>query len=225
MWSLLKDLGSSKKCKTKIINIGLKISDSICFDKLKVATQFNKFFCSIAENLVNKLPPIKGKYDFNFLKKFYNDKSILTEELVFTTVSEEKVLQMLLSLNSHKATGLDGLPAKFLIDSAAVIVKPITYIINLSIKSGEFPDDLKRAKVVPIYKKKEKTEPGNYRPVSILSIISKVFEKIICEQFSEFLESNKYLYELQSGFRSSYSTDSCLIHLSDHILKQQDKGH
>ena len=76
-----------------------------------------------------------------------------------------------------------------------------------------------------IYKKKAKTEAGNYRPVSALSIISKIIEKIACEQLTEYLDSNNLLYELQSGFRSSFSTDSCLIHLSDFIRKQQDKGH
>ena len=139
-------------------------------------------------------------------------------------VSEEKVLHILTSLNSCKATGLDGLPAKFIIDSAESIVGPLAYIVNLSIWSGVFPDDRKRAKIVPIYKKKAKTEPGNYRPVSVLSVISKVLERIICEQLTDYIEKHDYLYELQSGFCSFYSTDSCLIHLSDHILKNQDKG-
>ena len=131
---------------------------------------------------------------------------------------------VLTSLNSCKATGLDGLPAKFIIDSVESIVEPLAYIVNLSIRSGVFPDDLKRAKIVPIYKKKAKTEPGSYRPVSVLSVISKVLERVICEQLTDYIEKHDYLYELQSGFRSSYSTDSCLIHLSDHILKNQDKG-
>ena len=94
----------------------------------------------------------------------------------------------------------------------------------MSIESGVFPDDLKRAKIVPIYRNNAKTEPGNYQPVSVLSILSKVLERVICEQLNDFIEKHDYLYELQSGFRSSYSTDSCLIHLSDHILKKQDKG-
>ena len=127
-------------------------------------------------------------------------------------------MKLLTGLNSCKAAGLDGLPAKFIIDSAESIVKPLTYIVNLSIESGVFPDDLKRAKIVPIYKKKAKTEPGNYQLVSVLSIMSKVMERVICEQLNDFIEKHDY-----HGFRSSYSTDSCLIHLSDHILKQ-DKG-
>ena len=94
----------------------------------------------------------------------------------------------------------------------------------MSIELGVFPDDLKRAKIVPIYKKNAKTDPGNYQPVSVLNILSKVLERVICEQLNDFIEKHDYLYELQSGFRSSYSTDSCRIHLLDHILKQQDKG-
>ena len=80
-----------------------------------------------------------------------------------------------------------------------------------------FPDDLKRAKIVSIDKKKAKTEPGNYRPVLVLSVISKVLEKVVCEELTDYIEKHDYLYELQSGFHSSYSTDSCLIHLLDHI--------
>ena len=210
-----------------IKNIGLKIKDTICFDKLTVATHFNNFFSSIAENLVKKLPPVRGKFDFKFVSNFYRDKCEFTEELSFKGVSEEKVLHILTILtilNSCKATGLDGLPAKFIIDSAESIVRPLAYIVYLSIRSGLFPDDLKRAKILPIYKKKAKTEPGNYRPVSVFSVISKVLERVVCEQLTDYIEKHDYLYELQSGFRSSYSTDSCLIHLSDHILKNQDNG-
>ena len=223
LWRVLQDLGCSKKCKTKETNIGLNIDNSICFDKVKVATHFNNFFSDIAGNLVDKLPPIIGKYGYDFVKKFYQDKvSMLGGGFSFTPVSKEHVLKMLIGLNSHKATGLDGMPARFIIDSANIICKPLCHIVNLSIQSGEFPCDIKKAKITPIYKKKAKTEAGNYRPVSVLSIISKIIEKIACEQLTEYLDSNSLLYELQSGFRSSFSTDSCLIHLSDFIRKQQD---
>ena len=226
LWRVLQDLGCSKKCKTKETSIGINIDNSICFDKVKVATHFNSFFSDIAGNLVDKLPPIIGKYGYDFVKKFYLDKvSMLVGDFSFTPVSQEHVHKMLIGLNSHKATGLDGMPARFIIDSADIICKPLCHIVNLSIQSGEFPCDIKKAKITPIYKKKAKTEAGNYRPVSVLSTISKIIEKIACEQLTEYLDSNRLLYELQSGFRSSFSTDSCLIHLSDFIRKQQDKGY
>ena len=102
-------LGCSKKCKTKETNIGLNIDNSICFDKVKVATHFNNFFSDIAGNLVDKLPPIIGKYGYDFVKKFYQDKvSMLVSDYSFTPVSKEHVLKMLIGLNSYKATGLAG---------------------------------------------------------------------------------------------------------------------
>ena len=71
------------------------------------------------------------------------------------------------------------MPAKFIKEAAPIIAKPLTHVINLSILSGEVPSDMKSARVVPIYKKNCKTEAGNYRPVSILSVVSKILERII----------------------------------------------
>ena len=89
----------------------------------------------------------------------------------------------------------------------------------MSIISGLFPKVLKKATVIPIHKKNSKVEHGNSRPVSILSIISKIFERVVCEQLTDYLTCNNYLYELQSGFRQSISTESCLIHLSVSFFK------
>ena len=86
--------------------------------------------------------------------------------------------------------------------------KPLAYIMNLSIESGVFPDDLKGPKIVPIYKKNAKTEPGNYRPVSVVSIKNKVLKRVICEQLNDFIEKHDYLYVLPSDFCSFCSTDS-----------------
>ena len=80
------------------------------------------------------------------------------------------------------------------------------------------------ARIVPLYKKNSKTNVGNYRPISVLSVISKVFEKVVFMQLSDYLSENGLLYEFQSGFRSSYSTDTCLIHLTDYIKLENDKG-
>ena len=125
-----------------------------------------------------------------------------------------------MKINTCKSTGLDNLPAKFIKEAAPVICKPLTHIINLSIMSGYISSDMKNARVVPIYKKNSKTEVGNYRPVSILSVISKIFERIVYDQLEKYLKDESLLYEFQSGFRPSFSTDTCLIHLSDYIRKE-----
>jgi hypothetical protein len=109
-------------------------------------------------------------------------------------------------------------------DSATIIACPLTHIINLSLIQGVIPDDLKSARVVPLFKKNDKTEVGNYRPVSILCILSKIFERVVYDQIDSYLCDKNLLYKLQSGFRKQFSTDTCLIHLSDHIKFEMDKG-
>ena len=119
---------------------------------------------------------------------------------------------------------MDGKPARFVRDSASIIVCQLSHIINLSLIQGIVPDDLKSARAVPLFKKNDKTEVGNYRPVSILSIISKVFERVVYDQIQTYLDDRKLLYNFQSGFRPRFSTDTCPIHLTDFIKFQMDKG-
>ena len=83
---------------------------------------------------------------------------------------------------------------------------------------------MKLARVKPLYKKNSNLEVGNYRPVSILSIVSKILERAVYVQLENFLVDNNILYDYQSGFRRSYSTDTCLIHLLDHIKINNSLG-
>ena len=83
---------------------------------------------------------------------------------------------------------------------------------------------MKTARVAPLYKKNSKSEPGNYKPISILTVMSKILEKTVHKQLENYLKSEKLLYDYQSGFRNSYSTDSCLTHLTDQIRFDMDKG-
>ena len=81
---------------------------------------------------------------------------------------------------------------------------------NLSISRGVFPDTCRVSKLKPIYKKGKKTDPSNYRPISLLPIISKVIERIVHDQTNKFLSENNVLYNFQSGFRPNHSTNLCL---------------
>ena len=83
---------------------------------------------------------------------------------------------------------------------------------------------LKTARVKPLYKKNRNIDVGNYRPVSILSVVSKILEKAVYVQLESYLVENNIIYEYQSGFRSSFSTETCLIHLLDHIKMKNAKG-
>lgn len=109
-------------------------------------------------------------------------------------------------------------------DGAPRLASVITHIINLSIVNKSVPDDLKLAKIIPIYKKKSRLEVGNYRPVSILSCMSKILEKAVYIQVEQHLNSKNLIFQFQSGFRKSYSTETCLIHITDYIRTQISKG-
>ena len=140
------------------------------------------------------------------------------------SVSENSILTILKSTQISKAAGLDGLSGPFLKDGAKFLAKPISDLCNLSIKSEKFPDSCKVAKVRPLYKRGFLTQPCNYRPISLLPLISKVIEKVIHDQTSTFLNSKNLLYTYQSGFRKKHSTDFCFSYLNDKILKGFDKG-
>lgn len=225
VWKTLKSIGIPSKHRASSSNIGLKDRNEseINFDKQYVSNKFNNFFCSIASELVNKLPKVT-KFDSKCINEFYSNLGVKKDSFNFDLVSEDLILKKLLNINTSKATGHDLIDAKFVKDGGTEIVVPFTYIINLSINSATVPDDFKVAKVIPLYKKGDKNYEGNYRPVSVLPTLSKIFERIAYEQVSEYMKCNDLLYEYQSGFRETFSTDTAVINLTDTIRLNLDKG-
>ena len=104
------------------------------------------------------------------------------------------------------------------------MIDQLAVLFNLSFTSGSFPTILKTSKVTPIYKKDSKLECSNYRPISLLSNIDKILERIVYNRLYKFFEDNKLVYNLQFGFRQKHSTTHALIHLTEKICKQLDSG-
>ena len=151
-----------------------------------------------------------------YYKRFLNTEN---QKFTFSPTSEDEILKLLTDTNPEKAAGIDNLSGRFLKDGAVVLALPISKLCNLSMKRSKFPLDCKIAKLKPLYKKGSKTDPKNYRPVSLLPLVSKVIEKVIHNQTEIFLNKNKILYKYQSGFRKSFSTNSCLTLSTDKINK------
>ena len=123
--------------------------------------------------------------------KFYADKGVFPDSFSFSIVSEPQILKYLNNLSVNKATGLDEIPCRFIEDGAPIIVGPVTHIINLSLIQGVVPDDFKSARVVPLFKNNDNTVVGNYRPVSILNVLSENFERVVYDQVEyHFREKN-----------------------------------
>ena len=137
----------------------------------------NKTFSQTS--VVSKLPASLNVFGDAFVTQYYHAKCVFLNSYGLSLVTENKMLKYLNQLGVNKSTGLDGIPSRFVKDSASVITCPLTHIVNLSLIHGTVPDDLKSARVVPIFKKNDKTEVDNYRPVSVLCVISKVFERVV----------------------------------------------
>ena len=106
---------------------------------------------------------------------------------------------------------------------AEILALSLYNLVNLSIKKSVFPDHCKIAKLKPLFKKGSKSDSKNHRPISLLPVVSKIIETTIQIQTQEYLDKNGLLYKYQSGFRANFSTDSCLVQLTDFILRGMDK--
>ena len=122
-----------------------------------------------------------------------------------------EVHKLIDQLENNKATGLDKIPCKLFKLAVGIISPSLSCIFNRSIESGVFPDEWKSARVTHIFKKGVKTDPRNYRPISVLPVVAKIFEKAVYNQFYKFMSDNKLLCSSQSGFRSLHSTLTALL--------------
>ena len=191
---------------------------------LKLQIFLTTFLLQWQKKLVNKLPKRPICFVKQFLKEYYQEKCVVENSFNFSTVGEEKIENLLNGLTASKATGLDSLSVRFLKDGAEVIACPLAHIINLYLHSSQIPEDMKNARVVPLNKKQSKTEPGNCRPVSILSVTSKILERIVYNQLEHYLKEKNLLYKFQSDFRPYFSTGTYLTFLMDYIRSEMDFG-
>ena len=127
-------------------------------------------------------------------------------------------------LDNYAATGHEDIPAKTLKSCKHEISVPLTILWKWSMNTGEIPQDLKTEYITPIYKKGNKTDPANYRPISLTSHVTKIFERVIRTQLVDFLESNKLLSLTQHGFRKGRSCLTQLLQHYDSILRNLNEG-
>ena len=105
------------------------------------------------------------------------------------------------------------------------IVYPMFVIVNKSLNEGVFPDMMKLAEIFPLYKSKEHDKIVNYRPISLLIVLSKIVEKCVHKRQAEFMESNGIFYTSQHGFRKYDSTNSAMCELTENVVKSLDEGY
>lgn len=209
MWKLINSL-CTHKLNTQ--NVPSKIETlSGTYTKLNdICNCLNSFFSNIGFILANEIP--QTYHDSNAGRGLIENTNcaVLTD---FEPATTSEVIKIIDNLNANTSTGIDGISCKVLKCVKILIAPKLTHAINICLQLGYFPDSLKIAKVSPILKSGKATDPGNYRPISVLPIVSKVFEKIIYNRLDIYLKSINFLYDKQYGFRSKSNTLSACIDL------------
>ena len=171
-WALINSL-SGKKNKSSHIN-EIVVNNNTISDPTAIAEFFNDYFVNIGPKLPSEA---SRKFEEEGLPNNCSRSfSITDSSFCFLEISIENVSMTLRNLQANKSTGLDKIPAKILKLASGIIAPSLTFIFNLSLATGIYVDDWKRARVRPIYKSEDKRKCENYRPISVLPIISKVFE-------------------------------------------------
>lgn len=212
LWSAIKSITQTSK-KTQTAN------ELLCLESNPVRSinTINNYFVNVGKNLAESL--VMSNDAFVGREYIKSTKS----SFVFLETDEAEVESIITNLRSNCAVGIDGISTNVLKQFKATLVRPLTYIMNLCISTGVFPDHLKKALVHPIHKSGDKQNLQNYRPISVLSSLSKILERIMNKRLKGYLESNNLLSDRQYGFRNSRSTDNAVHDLTNYIAESLDK--
>ena len=236
-WKTVKPMFTEKNAKSsKII---LVENDEIVTDNRRNAEIMNDYFVNITDKLNIPEFPIETLPEnidvecidaidliiHNYIKHpsilKINEIVIHTRTFSFCKVNHSKIEKEILELNPKRATGPDAIPPKVVKDAFRVVKSPLTQLFNTTVEENHFPTNLKYADVSPHYKKDDNTNKENYRPISILPSISKIFERLMFQQVTSYVSN--LLSPYLCGFRKGYNTQHALLRLKNNLNKSLDK--
>lgn len=217
-WKTLNELMNRTSNKNKIPE--MKDGNGEIIDETLIPDAFNTYFVELGEKLANEIPRSSISPD-SFLSDINHPVHGLPS---FQEILESDVLKLLHGLGPNKASGIDGISSRILKISASVIAPFLTSIFNHSITTGIFPNDWKIARITPIFKSEAKDQMTNYRPISVISVVAKIAEKLIHNQIYNYLHDFNLLTNCQHGFRPQHSTVTALLDITNEWYKNIDIG-
>ena len=215
-WALINSLISDRNKRTKKSIKQILYEGKTNINDHEIANAFNDHFVTVGPKLANAIT--NGADPQRYFDR-PNQSSIF-----LSPVTTNEVVTEIYKLKLHKSPGMDGINNRILKSVSQYISHILAYIFNLSFTTGEYPQTLKVAKVIPLFKKGDAKQPENYRPISLLSSINKLLEKSIEKRIRNYLLEKQILYEFQFGFRSGYSTTHALLEITNNIRKHLDSG-
>ena len=215
-WKILNSVIGKQHDKLSIIH-NFNINNCDTKNPRIIANSFCEYFSQVGSTYANKIPGTDVSSNA-FLTNRLQDSMFLTP----TTPVE--ILHVVNTLKNKSSSGWDNISTKLLKELKHPLMYPICVLVNKSLADGIFPTQLKLAKVVPIHKSKDRQNIENYRPISLLPSISKIFEKIVFKRLYSFLEAHSILYHRQYGFRPNHSTIDAILDFAQNIYKSLEKN-
>lgn len=204
-YSLNKILNAPNPCKAAWDVVNESRTPCPGPEILLTPDDFNNFFVSVADQVLSDIPmlqtdPLDSVTDLTTALSFNRWKPVSTNHII----------SIVKKFKSSVSQDVDGLSTNIVKSTIDIIAVPLTYLVNKCLMEGIFPDKLKIARTIPVYKKGNPSIASNFRPISILPAFSKVFETVMKNQLVAYLEANNILADAQHGFREKRSTTSAL---------------
>ena len=227
IWKCIRSIVNIKPTKTSSIKL-MDEDNNLISDPLKIANIFNNHFSTIGEKVQQKIPiDNSGSFKDYLNKRDKNGKLFINPDgfsfFLSPTVPGE-IIKIIDALDITKSAGPNGVPVFLLKSFKHFFSNWLSKLVNLCFETGIFPDLLKLAKVQPLHKKESKLNFLNYRPISLLSVFSKIYEKLMYTRIYSYLDKKNLIYSKQFGFRSKYSTNHAIISITEHIRNLLDNG-
>ena len=205
----------SKSCNIDCI----KDSGNAIVNKKDISNAMNSFFCTIGEKLASKIdatpnPLLSG----DFTERSNN------VQFQFRTIGVQEIRDAIAKTKTSKSFGSDSISCYFLKLALPFIENSLACLFNTSLETSQFPDSWKLARVTPIFKEGDKADKSNYRPISVLPVISRLFEKLVANQLYQHMYDNGLFSSEQSGFLRLHSTVTCLLKNTDDWYNGLDLG-
>ena len=183
-------------------------------DPIIIANKFNQYFANIGSTLADKIPSAThfNSYLSNPVDSVFS----------FHTVTEENISHIINKLKNKVSYGHDSISSIMIKRAHEPLIKPLTLLINQTLCTGIFPDDLKISRIRPLFKQGSSSLFSNYRPISLLSSVSKIYEYVVFEQLLLYMEDNGLFYNDQFGFRPGHSTELASVRFVDTLVQQMD---
>lgn len=221
-WETVKPFFSNKM-NNKNGTINLFEGGKICTETQDICNIFNDYFINVVNNITTNTSITS---DFHCLKNHISVLKISESfpspnKFYFTPVTEKAILSKLKKLNPKKAAGCDSIPSKLIKMAAQPISQHLTKLVNCSIEKSHFPEPLKLANVSPVFKKSDNLKKENFRPVSVLTVISKIYEGVMADQLC--IHFKEILSVWLSAYRKRYSTNNVLLQFVEILRRSMDK--